>query len=86
MLGYPPCFLSKKAFDEWRLLYDELGLRLPAGEAFCFDCTQQRKLEAIAEGRCTHPDVVFVELTDEDGETFTAGLRPWWLLEKDAEE
>ncbi len=86
MLGYPPCFLSKKAYDEWRVLYDELGLRAPAGESFCFDCLPERQKEAIDKGLCTHPDVVFVELVDEDGESFTAGLRPWWLLEKDATE
>lgn len=79
MLGYPPCFASRAAFDSWKQKEKEGG---PANlSGFCHDCTPRYKAAMEAAARCNYPEVVFVELIDdEDGEMeperYVAGVRP----------
>lgn len=70
---YPPCFESKRQYDDWLNAADpELGSQPPARRDwpkepnYCRDCTREHRNEMRTAGRCLFPDTVFIEVGDED--------------------
>jgi len=77
MASCPPCFFSVKKFNDWRRKALERG---EEPENYCRDCSFAFQQAMIRDHRCRHPEVVFVEVPNDDGEPEIVGVRP------DAEE
>lgn len=76
----PACFNSESQYKEY------LQLKRISGEAHlyrgvCADCTPEFKEQMLTEGRCEHPETVFVQVFNFAGEPETVGVadnHKWW--------
>ena len=57
---YPPCFESKEQHMNYLWTVVKVGLPLDENN-YCLDCTKEYKEEMMCEGRCHHPETIFVE-------------------------
>lgn len=76
---FPPCFNSHQQYQDWRyyMRVSLEGLRL----GVCHDCTPEYKMEMMCQGRCQHPETVFVTRTLRNGESEVIGVAedtPYW--------
>ena len=71
--GKPPCFETRVDFLEWKRL--AVGSGRTGLDQYCFDCTPDYQRVMLKIFKCSHPETVFVEIPDEDGEMTTVGIR-----------
>lgn len=69
----PPCFDSAEQYREWQKL-KRLSYQWQGQQGVCFDCTPEYKEKMMCEGRCQHPETVFVTYIDKYHEAETVGI------------
>lgn len=69
----PPCFDSAQQYREWQYL-KRLSQQWQGSPSVCVDCTPEYKEKMMCEGRCQHPETVFVTVIDKYHEAETVGI------------
>ena len=76
----PSCFSSRKQYQEY-MHWKRVSLEAHLHRGVCADCTPEFKEQMLAEGRCDHPETVFVQSINRFREVETVGVATnskWW--------
>ena len=76
----PSCFESKQQYQEY-MYWKRLSLETHLHRGVCADCTPEFKERMLSEGRCDHPETVFVQHVNRFNEVETVGVAmnsKWW--------
>ena len=76
---FPACFNGYQQYQDWRyyMRVSLEGMRV----GVCHDCTPEYKMEMMCQGRCEHPETVFVTRTLRSGDSEVIGVAegtPYW--------
>jgi hypothetical protein len=64
----PPCFPTQEQWEEYVALWslvERITSRYSQHVEFCRDCTPAHRAQMLGEGKCTHPETIFVRRKGE---------------------
>lgn len=76
----PECFDSKSQYQEY-MYWKRLSLETHIHRGVCADCTPEFKEQMLTQGRCEHPETIFVQAVNRFREVETVGVSKdskWW--------